>query len=411
MFCRQRYLFEAASEVPEGQGTASALVPSEQPLTPKEATTELLTKRLSHEQAKAFRAIQKEKKDKAEAAAKISKVEVTPVVQQPEPSTATTAETPEAEVIHFGEESKPAAVVEPEAVELTESELAKLDEKVRKRITDASKEAAKVRKRAQEAEAKLADMAAREAKLADTEALNTQLTELQTRGVGLAGNAFHSFKDGHDVAAWGTNAQEAVLLLNNHDRAVKAGRASSEDPIVHTLPNGDEVELRSTDRATYEQRVKDAQGWFTHDESLSKNADTAKKLAEKHAKTTGYEAARDKYLKDPALSTRLLELVAKAALYDTLESRKAVISFTDTAGTAKNVPSSKAEGTPEKPAIKPPSETAASQPRLVKSDDAHSDLAARKSALMQRAKTTDDPALRQKLLKEAIMLGPVKIRS
>lgn len=409
MLKRLRFLFEAASDVPEGQGTAAPVVPAEQALTPKEATTDLLIKRLPHDQAKALRAIQKEKQARADAAKTAAPTpEVKAEVGKTEP-VKEAEKAPEAEVIRFGEEepSKPAAEAEPEVVELTAEELGKLDEKARKRITEASKEAAKVRKRAQEAEAKLTEA---QTKLAEMEKASEQATDLQTRGVAMAGNVFHAFKDGHDVAAWGTNAQEAVLLLNNHERAVKAGRANADDPVIHLLPNGEEVELTSAHRASFEQRVKDAQTWFTHDGEITKNRETAKKLAEKHAKTAGYEAARAKYLKDPALPTRLEELVAKAALYDTLESRKAVISFTDTAGAARNAPSSPAGGTPEKPAKTPPSETPAAQPRLVKSDDAHSDLAARKSALMERAKTTSDAALRQKLLKEAIMLGPVKLK-
>lgn len=406
---------EAPAEIPAVETAA---------LTPQDVSAELLARKLSPEQAKEFRAMRKEKKDKETrsggdkeiktpkaATASEAKADPSPA-PNPQPPTPT-----EGEVIRFGEEEKPAAEAKPAEdsgpVELSADELSKLDDKARKAVTEASKEAAKVRKRAQEAEAKLKETADQIAAHQKTVAeLTEQMTDWQARGVALAGNSFHAFRDAHAVAEWGGNAQEALVLIANHERAVKAGRASAEDVIVHTLPNGDEVQMTPADRAAYERRVKDAQQWFTHDDHLGKNREAAKKLADKYSATTGYAAARDKYLKDPALSTRLEELVAKAALFDTLEARKATITFPDAAGAAKNAPSTPAGGTQEQPARRqPPSETPASTPRLVKTDDADSDIAARKSALMERAKTSDDPAIRQRLLKEAIMLGnPARIR-
>lgn len=317
-----------------------------------------------------------------------------------------------AEEIRFGEETpeegKGGAPAEEEPVELSEEELAKLDEKVRKRVADASKENVKVRKRAQEAEAKNKE---HEAALAAKDEELKALREGVTRGVGLSGNAFAQFKDANAVAAWGTNAQEALVLLKNHERAVKAGRAGADDTITHTLPNGQEVELRAADRAAYEARANDAQAWFEHGEKFAANQKAAAKLVEKHEGTKGYKEAREKYLKDPGLSARMDELVAKAALYDMLESRKAVITFSDAAGAARNAPSEPAGGDLKKtPQKQPPSESPASVPRLVKTDDAGDDLKARKSALMERARTAPTEGERQKLLKEAIMLGNPQAR-
>ena len=90
------------------------------------------------------------------------------------------------------------------------------------------------------------------------------------------------------------------------------------------------------------------------------------------------------------------------------ENRKAVITFSDTAGAAKSAPTSKTDSVgevPSKPRIQPPSEDRASTPRLVRPDDAASDIKARKSELMEQARKTDDPVKRERLVKEAIMLG------
>jgi hypothetical protein len=171
------------------------------------------------------------------------------------------------------------------------------------------------------------------------------------------------------------------------------------------LPTGQEIELRSTDLPTYQQRITDAQQWFTHDAQVSKVRESATKLAEKHATTKGYKEAREAYLKDASLPARLEELAAKAALYDVLQSRRAVITFPDAAGAAIKAPSAK-ESTPERKT--PPSETPASTPRLASVNDPGSDLSARKSLLMQKARTAKTEDERQKYLKEAIKLGPMR---
>lgn len=371
-------------------------------LTPQDATAEHIARGLNPEQAKAFRAQRKEKKAKAAAApaaANVAEVKAEPVAEK--------AAEAGSEIIQFDDaDETPAASAEEIPAELSEDELAKLDEKARKRITEASKEAAKVRKRAQEAEAKLKEHEAKvtelETKLADVE---KQGNEAAVRSAGLAGNAFVHFKDPHAVATWGENAKDALALLSYHDKEVKAGRRSDDEPITHTLPTGQEIELRSTDLPTYQQRITDAQQWFTHDAQVSKVRESATKLAEKHATTKGYKEAREAYLKDASLPARLEELAAKAALYDVLQSRRAVITFPDAAGAAIKAPSAK-ESTPERKT--PPSETPASTPRLASVNDPGSDLSARKSLLMQKARTAKTEDERQKYLKEAIKLGPMR---
>jgi len=371
-------------------------------LTPQDATAEHIARGLNPEQAKAFRAQRKEKKAKAAAApaaANVAEVKAEPVAEK--------AAEAGSEIIQFDDaDETPAASAEEIPAELSEDELAKLDEKARKRITEASKEAAKVRKRAQEAEAKLKEHEAKvtelETKLADVE---KQGNEAAVRSAGLAGNAFVHFKDPHAVATWGENAKDALALLSYHDKEVKAGRRSDDEPITHTLPTGQEIELRSTDLPTYQQRITDAQQWFTHDAQVSKVRESATKLAEKHATTKGYKEAREAYLKDASLPARLEELAAKAALYDVLQSRRAVITFPDAAGAANKAPSAK-ESTPERKT--PPSETPASTPRLASVNDPGSDLSARKSLLMQKARTAKTEDERQKYLKEAIKLGPMR---
>lgn len=392
---------ELATPVPAAPAEAEAPVNI---LTPQDATAEHIARGLSPEQAKAFRANRKAKK-----AAKAAPPVVIPVEAKPAAAAAETpVETPAAESITFDTpDETPAVTAEEPVAELSDEELAKLDEKARKRITEASKEAAKVRKRAQEAEAKLAEHAAKvtelETKLAEIE---KQDGEAAVRAAGLAGNTFVHFKDAHAVASWGENAKEAMALLSYHDREVKAGRRTEDEAVTHTLPNGQEVELRPADLPTYQQRITDAQDWFTHDAKVGKVRESAAKLAEKHTATKGYKEARETYLKDASLPTRLEELVAKAALYDVLQSRRAVITFPDTAGAATKAPSSVQESkTTERK--DPPSESRASTPRLAAVNDSGSDLAARKSLLMQKATTAKTEDERQKYLKEAIKLGPM----
>jgi hypothetical protein len=394
--------------MPDNAPPADASTTAETPaviITPQDATAEHIARGLNPEQAKAFRALRKEKKAKA-AAAPAAVVAETPAAAAPEAPVEKPAAA-QGEVIQFdAPEETPAASAEEIPAELSEDELAKLDEKARKRITDASKEAAKVRKRAQEAEAKLKEHEAKvtelETKLADVE---KQGNEAAVRSAGLAGNAFVHFKDPHAVATWGENAKDALALLSYHQREVKAGRRGDDEPVTHTLPTGQEIELRSTDLPTYQQRITDAQQWFTHDAQVSQVRESAAKLAEKHATTKGYKEAREAYLKDASLPARLEELAAKAALYDVLQSRRAVITFPDAAGAASKAPSAK-ESTPERKT--PPSETPASTPRLAAVNDPGSDLSARKSLLMQKARTAKTEDERQKYLKEAIKLGPMR---
>jgi len=361
-------------------------------LTPQDATAERIARGLSPEQAKAFKARRKEKKAKAATAA--------PTAAE----TPAQVETPAAETISFDEAETPAAAEPAEAVAegLSEDELAKLDEKARKRITEASKEAAKVRKRAQEAEATAAKLQER------LDEIEKQGVENAGRAASLAGNAFVHFNDPAAVAAWADNAQDALALLQYHQREVKAGRRDAEDSLTHTLPNGQEIELRSADVDLYQTRMRDAESWAGQQKSLAKARESATKLADKHATTTGYKEAREAYLKDASLPTRLEELVAKAALYDVLQNRRAVITFQDTAGAAKKAPSSTAEESRTAARKTPPSETPASTPRLAAVDDAGSDIKARKSLLMEKARTAKTDDERQKYLKQAIMLGPVK---
>ncbi len=395
--------------MPESATPADASNAAETPaaiITPQDATAEHIARGLSPEQAKAFRAMRKEKKAKAAAAAAPAAETPTPAAAAEAPADKPADKAPEGEVIQFdAPEETPAAAAEEVAPEITEEELAKLDEKARKRITEASKEAAKVRKRAQEAEAKLKEHEAKvtelETKLADIE---KQGNEAAVRSAGLAGNAFVHFKDGHAVATWAENAKDALALLSYHEREVKAGRRSEDDPVTHTLPTGQEIELRASDLPVYQQRVTDAQQWFTHDAKVSQVRESATKLAEKHATTKGYKEAREAYLKDANLPARLEELAAKAALYDVLQSRRAVITFPDAAGAATKAPSAK-ESIPRQD---PPSETRASTPRLASVNEHGSDLAARKSLLMQKARTAKTEDERQKYLKEAIKLGPVQ---
>jgi len=123
----------------------------------------------------------------------------------------------------------------------------------------------------------------------------------------------------------------------------------------------------------------------------------------------GYNEARDVYLKDKSLTARIDELVNKAALYDVLTSRKAVISFPDTAVAATSAASARAAESSTAHRKTPPSETPASTPRLAAVDSEGSDVQARKSSLMQKAMNAKTDDERQKYLKEAIKIGPSRL--
>jgi hypothetical protein len=380
-------------------------------LTPQDATAERIARTLPPEQAKIFKANRAAKKAaKAQATATpAAPAPAAPAVETPtEKPTAIEAPAPEVETLVLGEESDTTTTTTtgdepPAAAELTEAELSALDDKAKKRVIEASKEAAKVRKRAQESEAKAKEL---EQQLAT---LKAEAEENTTRSIGLTGNSFAQFKNASEVAKWGTNAQEAIALLRSHDRQIKAGRADADATVLHLLPDGREVDLSLADAAFFENRIADARTWFEHDDVASKNRATAQKLAEKHKDLKGYAEARASYLKDHSLTARIEELVSKAALYDVLHSRKASISFSDTAGAATSATSPRATGSENAHRKTPPSESPASTPRLAAVDSEGSDVQRRKSDLMQQvrdAKTEDE---RQNLLKQAIKLGPSRL--
>lgn len=377
-------------------------------LTPQDATAERIARTLPPEQAKIFKANR--------AAKKAAKAQATSAAPAPAPEAVPTekpaaieAPAPEVETLVLGEDTDTTTTTtttgdeSPAAAELTEAELSALDDKAKKRVIEASKEAAKVRKRAQESEAKAKEL---EQQLAT---LKAEAEENTTRSIGLTGNSFAQFKNAAEVAKWGTNAQEAIALLRSHDRQIKAGRADSDATVLHLLPDGREVDLSLADATFFENRIADARSWFEHDDIATKNRDHAKKLADKHKDLKGYKEARESYLKDSALTARIDELVSKAALYDVLHSRKASISFSDTAGAATSATSPRATGSENAHRKTPPSETPASTPRLAQVDSEGSDVQARKSFLMEKARTALTEHDRQKFLKEAIKLGPSRL--
>lgn len=401
------------ADIPDTVTASSSAEPIQGVITPQDVTADIIASKLPVEQREAFqknRAAKKVRQAKAAAPAAAAEpaAPAAPEAKAAEPP----APAPDAETVVMGEDAAPEPKQpdpEPEPESLSEEELAKLDEKARKRVTEASKEAAKVRKRAQEAEARIKEI---ETELAEAktkaEQVERSAAEHAVRAAGLAGNAFARFTESQQVAAWGVNAQEALVLLNAHEREVKAGKADEDQTVSHALPDGREIEITAEDRATLEARVKDAQAWFDHHEKLSTHRKSADKLAEKHTAVKGYSEARAALLKDPDLHARIEELATKAAWYDVLTARRAEITFRDTAGAAKSAPASKADA--PKTAPKPPVESAASVPRLAKTDDADSDLKARKSALMQRAMNAKTDDERQRLLKEAIKLGSTALK-
>jgi hypothetical protein len=408
MFLRLRYLFEQANDAPDA-GAAAAAAPADGGAAPADgaaetaalsAKDEILIRNLQPEQAKTYRENAMKKAKAAKAAPKAAEE------KKPEEGAKAKADganadegtkaadtDPSKEVLQFGEEgAAPEGDPKPaEGEELSAEELEKLDAKTRRRIEDASKEAAKVRKRAQEAEAKLADL----------EKNLKEQTEAAARAVTLAGNAFAKFTDEKAVAGWAENAQEAVALLRAHERAVKAGKADKDTPIEHVLPNGETVELSLDKLPTYEKRVTDAGEWLAAQETLQTDATEAEAIVSKYGKLEGFTEARKAY---EGSAPKLQTLIAKAAMYDVLQSRKATITFPGKAGAATKAPD-EAANPPEKAAApkKKPTESPPAQPRLERGDDEIASLQARKSALMERARTATG-AQRTRLINEAISI-------
>jgi hypothetical protein len=378
-------------------------------LTPQDATAERIARTLPPEQAKIFKANRAAKKAAKAQAAATPAAPAAPAVETPtEKPTAIEAPAPEVETLVLGEESDTTTTTTtgdepPAAAELTEAELSALDDKAKKRVIEASKEAAKVRKRAQESEAKAKDL---EQQLAT---LKAEAEENTTRSIGLTGNSFAQFKNASEVAHWGTNAQKALARLDALKDDIEAGRSSPDAMIYHRLPDRAEIEISLSDVKLFQDRIADASTWFEHDDVASKNRATAQKLAEKHKDLKGYAEARASYLKDHSLTARIEELVSKAALYDVLHSRKASISFSDTAVAATSATSPREAGSENAHRKTPPSESPASTPRLAAVDSEGSDVQARKSFLMEKARTAKTEDERQNFLKQAIKLGPSRL--
>lgn len=384
----------------------------------KQGSRKMLLQSLSPEQRAALKAEEKAKAETVptEPAKPTAQSEAPKDKAKPLPAQKTEDD---GEVHRFGEEpaptgdtaadETPAAEAAPE--ELTEEQINALDDKARRIYREAQKEAAKVRKRAQEAEAKLqTELQARSEIEKERDTLKTTMEEVQARAHAMAGNPFATFKDAKDVAAWGENAKEALVLIRAQERAIKAGRAEPEDEVPHVWPNGETGNLTPADKDWLERRVQQAQDWFEIDSKVSDNQEQAAKLVQKHKASKGYEAAYEALAKDPALHTRQRELVAKAAYYDMLNARKAVVTFPDAAGAAKSAPTPKTDGVPGRSDSssnrRPPSESPASAPRMVHTEgDGADDIRARKSQLMEQARTASTASERQRLIKEAIKLG------
>jgi len=400
-------------ETLNAEPTAAAPAPTQEEVKPltraQAASRRLLEKSLSVEQRS------KLKPTAAAPAAPAPKPGDEPAPVKSSKASKSAPAAPAEEIHQFGEEPAAAAApapAEPTAAEdeaLSDDELAKLDARAQRIYREAQKEAAKVRKRAQEAEQKLAEMAPQLAEMAKLKDLSSALEDVQARTAALAGNSFASFNDGHAVAEWGESTKEAITLLKAHERAIKAGNAYADDKITHVWPNGNEQEISLSDRQWLTERIQHAQAWFEGDTKVTANKEQAAKLVQKHSATKGFEEAHSALLKDGTIMTRIPELLAKAAYYDMMNSRRAVVTFPDAAGAAKNATTS-AEGSRDKPANadrrRPPSETPASTPRMVNTEsDSTDDIRDRKSQLMQQAMKATSPGEKQRLIKQAVMLG------
>jgi hypothetical protein len=337
---------------------------------------------LSNEERAAFDAA---KGVKAESAPEITLVEPT----TPEETPAATPE--ETEVISFGETLKE----EPEAtaVDFTPEQLAALGEDVRKKLTERDKENVKLRKRAQEVEAQIKEnQSALEALKTQLEEATQNLNDSQARG-GLSGNLFGSWQDAKAVGTWGSTGKAILDKFNQISKAAAEGQEITEDLLTHTLPNGTKVKLNTETFDSAQRWIEDAGQWFRYDQEVMAAKEKVKPIVEKHKGLTGYAAAREAYLKDSKLSTRMEELVAKAALYDVLESRKADIRFPGKAGAATNaLPSGGAEGQGRAPTPTPtpPKELPASTPRMAPAAHAASQERSQQKQLAMKSGNEDD---------------------
>lgn len=283
------------------------------------------------------------------------------------PSPATKAPSaPAAETFSFDDpaaESKPDGEVTTE--EVPADELSALPDEVKKKIVDAQKESAKLRKQKKEAEAKLTE---HESKLSEKdktiEDLTTKLHEAQSRG-GLAGNAFDGWHNAQAVSQWAGVGKEIVARANRIALAKATDAEISEDLLKIKLPNGNTVDLTPELYDTAEGWIADATQWFKHDEAVMKAESAAKPIVQKLSKMEGYQEAYDAYLADPHLAANIKVLAAKAAMFDVFEFRKGTVTFPGKAGAAKSASVSGAETQPRSvPQPTPPRELAAAQPRV-----------------------------------------------
>lgn len=397
-------------ETLNAEPTAAAPAPTQEDVKPptraQAASRRLLEKSLSVEQ--------RSKLKSTPAAADASESSTDDTTAKSSKASKSSKAAPAEEVHQFGDDTPAAATAPTEAPAaedeaLSDDEIAKLDARAQRIYREAQKEAAKVRKRAQEAEQKLADIAPQLAEMAKLKDLSSALEDVQARTAAMAGNSFANFNDGHAVAEWGESTKEAMALLKAHERSVKAGLADADDRITHVWPNGNEQEIALSDRQWLTERIQHAQAWFEGDSKVTANKEQAAKLVQKHSATKGFEEAHGALLKDGTIMTRIPELLAKAAYYDMMNSRRAVVTFPDAAGAAKNATTS-AEGSRDKTANadrrRPPSETPASTPRMVNTEsDSTDDIRDRKSQLMQQAMKATSPGEKQRLIKQAVMLG------
>lgn len=281
---------------------------------------------------------------------------------------------------------------------LTPEQLKALGDDVRKKLNLSSQENAKVRKRAQAAEAQVKELEAKAAAAEQArESALAQVQELQSRR-GLDSNTFGTWTDKQAVSTWSDAGKAILAQFSRVSIKHAANEEIPEDLLQYKLPNGQEVKL---DSATYEaatQWVEDAKDWEDYTAKASKYREQARPVVEKHAQLTGYEAARKAYLDDPHVSARIDELAAKAAFYDVLEARKGTVLFgkADAASNASTSKAAEVQARAPVPTPTPPREAAATPPRVAPADQAGN---AERSQVKARAMKTGDPdAIRAALL-------------
>lgn len=275
------------TQTPADQAAVSTMVaPDAQPVT--EAKQRALEKHFSPAQLEALKA-NADTPAPTEPPAKASTPKAkakAPAKAEPTPASNETASEEEI-VVDFSAtdpETPETPGTEPEDPEnptLSEDDLTGLDEKARKKLTDAHKEAAKVRKRAQAAEQEAADLKAR---LAELETQSTQAGS-QVPAELNASNSLAHVTDDTVLTNYERDARNVLAILQ------KLANGQEVDTAYRSLVDGQTYDLDHTYAAWAAGTILDVEGRRKQLTVLNKAKDTASKIESRLKDTPGFTQA------------------------------------------------------------------------------------------------------------------------